>query len=212
MNMLIYGLSCKKNGYSSGVRKFCLRMQFHSNSAYKELRKFLSNHIPTVRTIQKWLRVVDTSEGITRIALETIAGKADSYREEGKQLFLTLISDEMSIMRHVMYDEHKACIDGFPSKVNSTNNGRRNYDEQVPAAKDVLVFMVVGPDFRTTVAHYFLYGLDAIDRAILTREVIRSVDETTAKIISITGDGLHANLSVAKLLGANFDEKKTYFP
>lgn len=123
--MLVYGLIFKRSGYSAAVRKFCFRLQFHSSGAYKELRKFFSNHLPTVRTMQRWLKVVDASPGITQIALDTITEKAKSYAEQGKQLLLTLVSDEMSIRKHIAYNEHKNSFEGFPTIVSSKQTGKK---------------------------------------------------------------------------------------
>lgn len=213
--MLVHGLSNKKSGYSPVIRKFCFRMQFYSTAGYNALRKFFSNHLPTVRTLQRWLRVVDASPGITQIALDAITEKAQEYKNENKELLVTLVCDEMSIRKHVRYDEHKIRFDGLPTMVNSNQSARKQKKDdsnKVSLAKDALVFMTVGPNFRITVCYELLSGLDAIDRAVLTKEVIRQIDNTGAKVISLTGDGLHANVTVAKLLGANFIENKPYFP
>lgn len=198
--------------YSSAVRKFCFRIQFHSNSAYKELRHFFNNNLPTVRTLQRWLKVIDNSPGITQIALDSIADIAKSYKEKGKQLHVSLISDEMSIAKQALWNENMESFEGFSGIVNSTDRVGRNDNDKLPIAKDALVFMAVGPNFRMTVAYQFLSGLDAIDRASFTREVIRSVDRTGARVISLTGDELHANKVVAQLLGANFENNQPFFP
>lgn len=72
--------------------------------------------------------------------------------------------------------------------------------------------MAVGPDFRLAVAYFLLDGLDANDRAVLTKEVIRNLESTGAVVISLTGDGLPANISSYEYLGANFEDKQPYFP
>lgn len=42
------------------------------------------------------------------------------------------------------------------------------------------------------------------------KKVIAAVDNTGAWVISLTGDGLAANRTVAALLGADFNAGKTY--
>lgn len=197
--------------YSPSMRKFCLRMQFHSSAAYKELRQFFGNRLPTVRTLQRWLRSIDLSPGITQLALDTIAEKAQSYRQENKQLHLCVISDEISIRKHVSWNANKPSFEGFATVTNSTNNDE-DTRQAVPVAIDCLVFMAVGQDFKIPVAFFFLAGLNATDRASLTQEVIRSIDTTGARVISLTSDGLRANVTVANLLGADFESDKPYFP
>lgn len=212
IDTLINGLRASRLKYSPAVRKFCFRIQFHSSCAYRELRKFFGNKLPTVRTLQRWLKVVDDSPGITRTALDSIADIAKSYKEKGEQLHLCLISDEISIAKQALWNENAESFEGFSGIVNSTDHNGRDNNDKLPLAKDALVLMAVGPSFRITVAYQFLSGLDAIDRASFTREVIRSVDGTGARVISLTGDGLHANKMVAQLLGANFENNQPFFP
>lgn len=73
--------------------------------------------------------------------------------------------------------------------------------DHLDIAKDVLVYMVVGENFKLPVAYFLLNGLEALERAALTQEVIRHVNETGAKVISLTGDGLIANIACLKHLG-----------
>lgn len=183
-------------------------MQFHSTAAYNEFRKFFGNRLPAIRTLQRWLRCVSVSPGISDIALGALEEKAKSYKDEGNQLHVCLISDEIGIRKQVTWVAEEEKFDGFAT----TFNTKSKPNSTLPLAKDALVFMAVGPNFKVAVAYFFLNGLQAVDRAALTREVIRSVDATGAKVISLTGDGLAANIAVAKLLGADFKSEKPYFP
>lgn len=196
-----------KSKYSPIVRDFCFRMQYHSTAAYNELRKFFGNRLPCVRTLQKWLRCVEVGPGISEIALGALAEKAKTYKDEGKQLHLCLISDEMGIRKQITWNAEKESFDGFATELNS----KSRLKSKLPLAKDALVFMAVGPNFKVAVAYFLLSGLDAVERAALTREVIKSVDATGAKSISLTSDGLSANC-VAKLYGADFKSEKPFFP
>lgn len=92
----------------------------------------------------------------------------------------------------------------FPNVTNSKSK------KQLPTSKEVLVFMAVGPDFKIPVAYFFTNGLHAVDRAALTKEVICAIDNTGAVVVSLTGDGLSANIAVAKILGADFSSNKPF--
>lgn len=192
--------------YSPETRSFCLRIQFHSTAAYNELRKFFSNRLPACATLRRWLRSVDASPGITQCALDEITEKAIEYQKRGEKLHLCLMSDDTSIRKHVNWNSETKEFQGFPTVSNS------NTTKRLPTSKEAWVFMAVGCDFKIPVAYFFINGLQAVDRAVLTREVITAVDNTGAKVISLSGDGLAANVAVAKLLGANFHAGKTYFP
>lgn len=212
--MFTNGLKYRGDKYSEAVRKFCFRQQFHSSSGYRELRKFFNNKLPTIRTLQKWLTCVDGSPGITQVALDKIAEKASDYKRKGQQLNICLINDEMSLREQVFFDDKNMLFEGFCKPVDSKiqDKSKKKNAEKVPLEKNALVFMAVGPNFRITVAYTFLRGMNAVDRASITKEVIRRIDLTGAKVISLTGDGLHANMTVAKLFGADFKNHQPYFP
>lgn len=197
------GLKNRHDQYPEAVRQFCLRLQFHSSSAYRQLRKFFNNNLPTVRTLQMWLTCIDASPGITQKALDAISEKAALYKNKGEQLYVCLITDDMSIRKQVLFDERYMSFVGFSE--NATKK------DKLPILKEASVFMVVGPDFRISVAYQLLHGQCSVDRALFTKEVIRRVDLTGAKVISLTGDGLNLNMAVARLLGADFANDKPYF-
>lgn len=204
----MYRSSNDRTKYSPAIRDFCFRIHFYSSSAYKELRTFFDNRLPTVRTLRKWLRCVEVGPGISEIALNALAEKAKSYKDEGNQLHLCLISDEMGMRKQVTWNANTESFDGFATTVNSQSKP----DSRLPLVKDALVFMAVGPDFKIAVGYFLLNGLQATDRAVLNLEVIKSIDSTGAKVISVTGDGLYANKAVAELLGADFKSNKPFFP
>lgn len=139
------------------------------------------------------------------MALDEIAEKAKEYRRLGKKLHLSLIYDDISIRKQVQWDNNTKSFDGFPTKINS------NSKQELSVSKEALVFMVVGPNFKTPAAYFFLNGLQAINRAALVKEVIIAINDTGAKVISLTGDALSANITVANLLGADFKSKRPFF-
>lgn len=188
-------------------------MSFFSSSAYRELRKFFNNNLPTIRTIQRWFISVDAAPGITQDALNAISEKAALHKAKSEQLYVCLISDDMSIRQQVLFNEKNKSFEGFSENSGSSRNRRRHNEQndKVPMLKEASVFMAVGPDFRITVAYQLLNGQDAIDRAAFTREIIRRIDLVGAKVITLTGDGLYLNMAVARLLGADFQNGKPYF-
>lgn len=197
--------NCSTSKYSPALRKFCLRIQFHSTGAYNELRKFFSNRLPTRRTLQRWLRCIDSSPGITEVAMNAISEKV--HAQEGK-LYLCLMSDDVAIKKQVVWNTEEKSFDGFSTITNTSTQS----ENKLPVAKEALVYMAVGSNFKIPIAFFFLDGLQAIDRAVLTKEVIRAVEATGATVVSLTGDGLAANISATKILGANFDNNRPFFP
>lgn len=115
----MYRSANDRTKFPPAVRDFCFRMQFHSNSAYNELRKFFDNRLPTVRTLKRWLRCVEVGPGISEIALGALAEKSKSYKDNGKQLHLCLISDEMGMRKQVIWNKNTENFDGFATTINS---------------------------------------------------------------------------------------------
>lgn len=178
--------------YPENVRRFCLQQYYYSPAAYIALRSFFNKHLPTKRTLQMWYASVDATPGIHSDALNILRERAASYQKDNQhELHVTLMSDETSIRKEIVWSEEKQSFDGFCTIVSSSQHTK---DKNLKVAKDALVFMVVGPDFKIAVAYYFLCGLDAHDRAALSLQVIKCVEETKVKVISFTSDGLRANI------------------
>lgn len=210
VNCLIYGMRGKK--YSENVRKFCLRQQYYSQAAYQSLRNFFNNNLPSKRALQIWYTSIDGSPGICESALAILREKEESYHaDHHHHLHVTLISDEMAIRKFINWDSEKDDFVGYSTVTNSSQHNSTSNTTQVKVAKDALVFLIVGTNFKIPMAYYLLNGLDAIDRAALTLEVTKRIEETGVNVISLTADGLVSNLVVAEILGANFHENKPYF-
>lgn len=54
--------------------------------------------------------------------------------------------------------------------------------------------------------------MNSKNRAALTQIAIEHVNNAGARVISLTGDGLIANIAMTKDLGADFDKDQPYFP
>lgn len=212
-------IDCLANGintrdkYSENVRRFCMQQQYFSTSAYKSLRIFFNKNLPAIRTLQSWYSSIDSSAGVCESALRILREKAELYtNQNGHQLHLAMMADEMAIRKQLCYCPHSQSFMGLSTVINSSEQNAETDDSQSPKlAKDALVFMVVGPDFKLAVAYHFLNGLESKDRAALTLQVIESVEKTGVKMISFTTDNLIANITTFETLGVDLAIKKTYF-
>lgn len=147
-------------------------------------------------------------------AFESLKKKVTELNEangdEGqKKLICCMLCDEMSIRRHIQFNSATKRFDGF------IDTGRPTDGENIlPVAKDSLVFMISGvtEDFKIPIGYFFASGLNADERAALTNEALIRLDEIGIEIVSITLDGLAANIAMCKLLGADFNEERAYFP
>lgn len=117
----------------------------------------------------------------------------------------------MSIRKGLHYSVQKQSFEGFATYINTSKKNDDEESSHAKLAKDALVYMVVGKDFKVPIAYELCAGLDSIDRAALTLKVIKAIEATGAVIISLTGDGLKGNKTAAEHLGANFEEGRPYF-
>lgn len=202
-----------EKSYHEHVRGFCLTLHFYSPRAYGYVRSKFNNNLPCISTIRNWYSSLNASPGFTMEAFESLKKKVDELNDgtnegEGKKkLTCCLMSDETSIRRHIQFNPATKKFDGF------IDTGRPAPDQNT-IAKDSLVFMVSGvtDDFKIPVGYFFVSGLNADERAALTNEAIIRLNEVGVEIVSLTLDGLPANLKMCKNLGANFEEEKAYFP
>lgn len=180
------------------------------------MRLFFNKHLPSTRTLRYWYTSVDGSPGINLSSLDILHEKAALHQEEKHYpLHVALMTDEMSIRKDLSWCSEKNSFIGFSTMSSSPQYIQKNRSQQSgmqpDLAKNAVVFMVVGFDFKIPVAYHLVAGIESADRAELTREVIKSVEAIGVIVMSLTSDGLYANLNVAGLLGANIDERKTYF-
>lgn len=209
MDCLEYGRPDQK--YSENIRQFSIALAFYSPRAYKYVRSVFQNHLPALHTIQAWLKSVNGSPGITSEAIAILEAKVKQCESEGKQLLLSMMSDEMHIKKKVGYNEENKEFTGFVSCNDNNKNNNVEYGVPLPVATNALVYMVVGDGFKLTIGYFLLSGLNAQSRAALTQLTIESVEKSGARVVSLTGDGLIANVSMVKELGADFKNDKPYF-
>lgn len=143
------------------------------------------NHLPHLRWIRNWLQAVDGSPGITVQALAAVENKAKEYNANGKQLLIALMADEMHIKKKIEWDDSQRKFSGFVTCRDDVS-GEKQKDQGLPVASNALVFMAVGDDFKVPVAYFLLTGLNSLARAALTQLVIKRINETSARVISLT--------------------------
>lgn len=113
----------------------------------------------------------------------------------------------MSIQRHCNFNIWSKKYDGF------VDLGKTAQDQgPVSLAKDALVYLVSGVNnaFKIPVAYFFINGLVAHEKAAITIEILRRLSLIGVTTVSIIFDGTRTNISVAKLLGADFNSKQAY--
>lgn len=198
--------------YPESVRKFSLQQQYYSTAAYQSLRLFFNKNLPSKRTIQMWYCIVDGSSGISESSLDIIQERSQAHLVQyNYRLHVHILWDEMAIQKCLRYSNETKSFQGFCTVIDAEDNSENGESSEAKLAKDALVWMVVGPDFKVPVAYELINGLKSTTRAALTLQVIKRVEEAGVVVVSITGDGLPANITTYEELGVKFDENKPYF-
>lgn len=119
--------------YSPALRSFALTLHYYSSKAYNYVRKVFNLSLPHPGTIRNWYKVIDGNPGFTTESLEALKLMAGNKKSP---LYCCLMMDEMAIRRKIEWDGKK-----FQGYVDF--GGGLDTDE-VPEAKEALVFMVTG--------------------------------------------------------------------
>lgn len=203
MQKILDCLTFGKDGrsYSEEVRSFCLTMSFYSPRGYDFLRKKFDNNLPARCTMRKWYASINSAPGFTSEAFEALKQVVEKYKKNGKDALVNVIIDEMKIRQHSQWNPNTQKFDGF------IDMGKpATAEKSLGLATDALVFLVSGvhDDFKIPVGYFLTNGLIAEERAALMNEILIRLADIGIVVVSITFDGLLANLAMCKLMGANF--------
>lgn len=186
----------KDRKYSPGLRRFALTLQFYSSRAYNYVRKTWQNLLPHPSTLRQWYSTVNGSPGFSEEALQAI-----KRRNEHSPVYLNIIMDEMSIRSQTIFFNGR-----FYGGVD-LGTGLQPQSDSFQEAKNILVFMAVGINghWKVPIAYFLINGLNGKERANLLTKCLELINDTGAKVFSITFDGAPSNLAMCSSLGANFD-------
>lgn len=202
-----------RESYPPSVRAFCMSLHYTSPRAYDYLRKKFGKHLPHPQTIRQWYRNsdLDATSGIGTHALNALESKAKTMCENGKQLVVSLVFDEMHIQRNMTWCRASNKFIGL------IDYGTHNPDDEFTLAKDVITFMACGLNshFQQPVGFYFIQSLKANERADLLLQIITEISKRRIKVANVTFDGHKANISMCGYFGAKLNEiigeYKTHF-
>lgn len=197
-----------KDKYPPQLRSFALTLNFYSAKAYDYVRKTFCSSLPHPSTLRKWYQGVDGSPGFTSEAFSSLSMRAEEAKKSNKKLIGGLILDEMSIRSHIEWDNGK--FSGY------VDLGTNIDDDEMPHAKEALIFMVnsLNCNWKIPIAYFLINGLNSQERANLLKEALCKLHDTGIKIVSVTFDGLSANLATVQNLGASISPEnlKNTFP
>lgn len=182
-----------------------MTVHFHSPRAYGYIRQLFNNNLPHPDTFRKWYSSSSSNgkPGVCEDSIKVLKTLAANMIADGKKLICSLLVDEMAIRKNIMYSDAEKTFYGAITYGSRTNN------ECFEVAKNAIVFMIAGVNvnFNIPVAFHFIKELNASERAELLKDVITQVTSIHIRLISVTFDGLPANISMCRSLGASFNQK-----
>lgn len=189
--------------YSASLRKFALRLHFLSPKAYSFIRKQFDTCLPHPKTLYRWYKCIDCEPGFTDEAFEAIK----LFVSKTNHKILCCISlDEMSIRQHLQWNGKRT--------VGYVNVGDHLDSDNLPVAKDALVFMVtaLNASWKIPVGYFLTNGVNGDQRSALLQNCVHLLLQCKVQIVSVTFDGCPANFAMAKNLGAQFHDVNNIDP
>lgn len=171
-------------------------MNFLSPKAYNYVRKQFNTILPHSRTLSKWYSHVDAKPGFTNEALKMLALKVQSSSDP---VVCSLMLDEMAIRQHLEFDG--------TNYYGGVDLGTGMDTDNLEKAKECLVFMVVAinGNWKMPIGYFLVSSLNGSQKAELTKHALNLLKDTNVNVVSLTFDGCSSNVTMARLLGCNFN-------
>lgn len=182
--------------YTPELRRFAISLNFFSPKAYDYVRNVFDTCLPHSSTIGKWLQNINAAPGFTAEAFETLQ-KQVNYSQ--KPCICALIIDEMSIRQHLEWDGKN--FHGY------VNFGTEINDDRNQLAKEAFVLLIVciNGTWKLPVGYFLTNSLNGQQKHSIVQQCISLIENTGARVVSLTCDGPPSNISLGKLLGCSFE-------
>lgn len=201
LRVLHSGIS-KGEKYPENVRHFCFSLMYYSPKAYEVIRRTFSNHLPCVSTIRNWYYNSDivAEPGLQEARLNVLKKIAHDYKEKnGSQLVCSLVFDEMNIRKQIFWSSDQLKSVGFVSNENAST------EDAIAKQAFVILLNGLNVNFEFPLTYHFIDSLNHAKRKDLLFEAISAATNCGLHISNVTFDGLEANISMCKMLGADLD-------
>ncbi|KMQ85338.1 thap domain-containing protein 9 [Lasius niger] len=192
-----------KGTYSSQLRAFALTVNFYSPKAYNYIRQVFQNKLQAPST---WYSSTNESPGFTKEAVGILKRKSEAVGNN--KLYACLTMDEMAIRQQIQWSSTEERFIGY------VDHGLIIQDsEDLPIVKEALVYLItcMNQRWKIPVAYFFVARLTAEERAEIIRKVLEFIAPSGVIVNLITFDGLPANISMCKHLGADILNHKSFF-
>lgn len=217
---------CQTEPYSQELREFSFKVNYASPRAYSVTRKLLPGILPHPNSFNYWTHHVKIAPGTTissklmsvckqkfdidppfsgilPLAVQDIQLKCSNT---DKKMYYSLAFDEMSIREQVIFNGEKM--------IGKVDYGGLVQEPENQMAKSALFCLVTEINGSKSFPLMYLLtnGVKADVLATAMKACISTVNNSNGTVLSISFDGLPANLSAVKKLGACLDPDKGINP
>ena len=200
----------KKSGsgikYTPELKSFALTLQFYSTKAYQFVRKMFRLALPHPNVISSWYSKIPAEPGFTEPAFKALSLKVEQAKKQKKEVLTSLMFDEMSIKKHVVFDGKR--FRGY------VDVGDGLADDDAEVATEALVVMVVSLDgsFKIPIAYFFIKSMSGKEKANIVMLSIEKLKNIGVKVVSVTCDGPAPHFAMMRELGVSLNpENMTTF-
>lgn len=198
---MIFQLIKPKKPFNPSVRKFALILSCKSKSAYRWIRSRFPRRLPAVRTVRDWhsKSCSNFQNGFNPQTIATLTELSNQMKSKGKELFISMCYDEVSIRKHIQWIHTRKNYSGI------VTYAKRDDDEK-PVANYAILFLInlVETGQSLILGYFLIKSLDTIEKSNLIKETIAKINSTGAWLMCIAFDGLSNNFSTCEHLGASF--------
>ncbi len=196
-----------RKAFPDELKSFALTLAFYSLKAYNYVRKTFNLCLPHPSTLRHWYKSVNGEPGFTDEAFVALSMRVDEAVRMQERVIVSLMFDEMSIMKHVEWNGSKF--------VGYVDVGNGVEDDSVPVASEALVFMVVAlnSNWKVPVGYFLINGMNGAERANLIKQCLLKLHDIGVEVASVTCDGPSCNFSMMEAMGVKLDppDMKSYF-
>lgn len=184
--------------YKENEKCFALAFYYNSPKAYNFMNKYLC--LPTVRSLRRWLQMLDVSCGINDNILQILEKKFESQPKSEK--VISIVFDEMSLKQLVSYNSQNDTLYGFE------DYGPEIDLKTTKKCNQALVIMIKGikSSWKQVIGYYFSCGATAGAqlKSVLINAIFKLKSIGLIPKIVVCDQGTN-NQQLRKILGVTSD-------
>lgn len=208
VHVLINGVRPREK-YPPSVRAFCMSLNYLSPKAYTYFREKFGKNVPHPETMREWYRRsnLNGESGISLQSFDNIEQKANKMRQNGQELVVSLLMDEMAIKQNMSWSRAK---EDFIGLIDESVDEDVNSEEEFKLASNVIIFMASGLNlyFQMPIAYYFIKTLKANGRVRVITQILNEFAKRKIVVGNLTFDGYKSNAAMSNILGADLNSKE----